>query len=57
MADEVFADAICDVLAGNGYCWNVALRKPTLQACGRGDWGKGSDHPAMLAARGIKDTW
>lgn len=57
MAEEVLADAICDVLAGEAYCWNVRLRKPTLQASGRGDWGKGSDHPAIKEANGIKDEW
>lgn len=57
MADEVLADATVDVLSGNAYCWNVPLRKPTLQASGRGDWGRGSDHPAIKEANGIKDEW
>ena len=57
MFDEVLADAIVDVLSGAAYCWNVPLRKPTLQGSGRGDWGRGSDHPAIKKAQGIKDEW
>ena len=57
MADEILANAIVDVLSGNAYCWNVPLRKPTLQGSGRGDWGRGSDHPAIKEANGIKDEW
>lgn len=57
MADEVLANAIVDVLSGTAYCWNVPLRKPTLQASGRGDWGRGSDHPAIREANGGKDEW
>lgn len=51
-ADEVLADAIVDVLSGNGYCWNVPLKRPAALSSARGDWGLGSDHPAMREQQG-----
>jgi len=52
VSEELLQQAYRDVIEGRGYCWTVLLDVRRAFRSSRGEWGRGSDHPAFREQQG-----